>query len=475
LDSEIKTSLLSRLGSAGTEANAEVSANGRGESEHSQSGRKASPKTNTVVREVRLNVTGFHPGNSEGEHQVFTEEAHSMLVRENGGVIQLSTDVTRGQLLLLANAEARHEVVAQVTRTYRPMNRCVELEFAEPAPGFWGMEFSAATALLPKDPKLTAASALLSGDGSAEESSEPPPPTPTAEEVQALKQAAKAGMTGAPQRAAEESRPAEQDSAPAEWADTRQAQFPNPSLKFTAPLPRSRRFLPRGRLTPGAAPRLMLLSAALVLTVIGAVWYTYKVISKQAPKTHSAAAALYGEKASLPTKAQEAALQGAGFISTNVASGAPLTSAVAPAKVADSAAQPEETKASETESSVGKTGAAKTLAAKRAAAPPTSRPDADSTVVSIGEGVIVPAKLIKSIRAVASLDSLHDFETGNVVIDAVVNTEGQVIFIGVISGPPSLRKPAVEAVKQYRYEPATRNGQPIPEHVHITVRFRFES
>ena len=87
----------------------------------------------------------------------------------------------------------------------------------------------------------------------------------------------------------------------------------------------------------------------------------------------------------------------------------------------------------------------------------------------------MPPKLLKSVVAVASLDNLRDFETGKVMIDAVVGTEGEVHYITVISGPPSLRAPAVEAVKQYRYEPATRNGQPVPEHVHITVRFRFES
>ena len=87
----------------------------------------------------------------------------------------------------------------------------------------------------------------------------------------------------------------------------------------------------------------------------------------------------------------------------------------------------------------------------------------------------MPAKLIKSVLAVASLDAVRDFESGNVVIDAVVGAEGEVHFITVISGPPSLRTPAVEAVKQYRYEPATRNGQPVPEHVRITIRFRFES
>ena len=106
---------------------------------------------------------------------------------------------------------------------------------------------------------------------------------------------------------------------------------------------------------------------------------------------------------------------------------------------------------------------------------PTARATSDPIVASPLESVIVPPKLIKSVRAVASLDDLRDFETGNVVIDAVVGTEGEVHFIRVLSGPPSLRAPAVEAVRQYQYEPATRNGQPVPAHVNITVRFRFES
>jgi protein TonB len=75
---------------------------------------------------------------------------------------------------------------------------------------------------------------------------------------------------------------------------------------------------------------------------------------------------------------------------------------------------------------------------------------------------------------VASLEALRDFETGNVVIDAVVGTSGEVNFVSVISGPPSLRDSAVQSLKQYKYEPATRNGQPVPAHVTITIHFRFE-
>ncbi len=86
----------------------------------------------------------------------------------------------------------------------------------------------------------------------------------------------------------------------------------------------------------------------------------------------------------------------------------------------------------------------------------------------------MPPKLIKSVRALAPIEALRDFETGNVVVDAVVGTTGEVNLVSILSGPPSLRSPAVASLKEYRYEPATRNGQPVPAHVTITIHFRFE-
>jgi len=72
------------------------------------------------------------------------------------------------------------------------------------------------------------------------------------------------------------------------------------------------------------------------------------------------------------------------------------------------------------------------------------------------------------------MDAVRDFETGRVVIDAVVGTTGQVESMSVISGPPSLYDAAKKALKQYRYEPATQNGQPVPVHITVTIRFQFE-
>jgi TonB family protein len=112
--------------------------------------------------------------------------------------------------------------------------------------------------------------------------------------------------------------------------------------------------------------------------------------------------------------------------------------------------------------------------AKASSVRPAAKPAAGTEANSGKDSAVVPPKLIHSGQAVASLEALRDFERGNVVIDAVVGTSGEVHFISVISGPPSLREPAVESLKEYRYEPATLSGQPVPAHVTITIHFRFE-
>jgi len=180
-------------------------------------------------------------------------------------------------------------------------------------------------------------------------------------------------------------------------------------------------------------------------------------------------------RASLPPGSREAAKEHLEISNTKVASDAPVTSPGMPSQTAESPAQPFASSGSIAQSAVRITSPSTTLAEKRAMVRPTARATSDPIVASAVESVMVPPKLIKSVRAVASLDAVRDFETGDVVIDAVVGTTGEVHFISVLSGPPSLREAAVEALKQYQYEPATLNGQPVPAHVNITIHFRFES
>jgi hypothetical protein len=506
-----------------SEPQPEAFPNEPGEAATSQPSTKPSIKTNMVAHEVRVKVTGAQPNTTAGKRDLFTEDTSSVLVFENGGVIQLSAAVAPGQLLFLANLESKREVVAQVKRkrAYKPTTCYVELEFAEPAPRFWGIEFSAAAALLPKDAKeAEAAARVISAEATSDDPGEPPP-SPAAEEVQALKREVEAlkeqlkwiQTPAASQQAPEpvaslqlaawnasrtdsnsnlgsdeapgvavtgKSRPIELDPARIQLTAAEQMQLPKPSLDFTASLRMAKRpFRARGNFTPGfrgGVLRLALLTTALVVTAVGAAWYKHWIPWKSSAKKPSVTvpAIAVNARTSLPPGSREAAMERSEFSNVKVASDAPGTSPGMPLHAAESPAQPFASSGSFAQPAP-RTSPSAALTGKRAMVRPAARAISDHIVASSVDSVVVPPKLIKSVRALASLDALHDFETGNVVIDAVVGTEGEVHFISVISGPPSLRAPAVGAVKQYRYEPATRNGQPVPAHVNITIRFRFES
>src|SRR4029077_4378757 len=106
----------------------------------------AEAKRNAIAHETGVDVTGARPGGDSGKRELFAESTTTVLVFENGGVIRLAAEVEAGQLLFLTHRETKREVVAQVTRK-RPFptgNPYIELEFTEPAPGFWGVEIPAA-------------------------------------------------------------------------------------------------------------------------------------------------------------------------------------------------------------------------------------------------------------------------------------------------------------------------------------------
>ena len=438
---------------------------------------KPSIKTNMVAREVPLTFTRVRVGKTASERELFTDEASSVLVHGTGGVIQFSGTVARGQLVLLGNVESKREVVAQVKRIYSQKGHWVEVEFAEAASRFWGVEFSAAAALLPKAAKDAEAAARILSEAGPDDPAEAPA-LPPSDEVEAFRREVKS-LREEPQASQKPQRPPqppEEDFVPAELTAAELAQLPKPSLDFASvPLPKTKGlFRAKGKLAPGAKLRLAALVAALVATMAGAAWFKHWGPWKTAARKGSNNAPAVGANVTTsPTATREALREGTKFSVPTVANEAPAISSSTRMKVDGSPAQPVVSSKSTTRGNVRRAPPAVEVAAKAPLRP--SAPAPSARVVAEADGVVVPPKLIKSVKALASLEDVRDFETGNVVIDAVVGTEGEVHLITVISGPPSLRGPAVEAVKQYRYEPATRNGQPVPEHVHITVRFRFES
>lgn len=62
---------------------------------------------------------------------------------------------------------------------------------------------------------------------------------------------------------------------------------------------------------------------------------------------------------------------------------------------------------------------------------------------------------------------------GNVIVEAVIDTSGNVRDVRVLSRPLGLglEDSAMNAVKQWRFSPATRNGKPVAVYFQLTVTF----
>jgi hypothetical protein len=466
-----------------------------------------------ISREVQVRATGIPPEKNGPERQLFNEETASVLLAESGGVIRLAAAVSPGQLLVLANVETKREVIAQVVRkrAYKPTACYVELEFVEAAPGFWGMEFSAATALLPKNEQDVATAAMVITAAATDDQPGILPPAPAAGELQTFKReveelrgkpvstetpAANAEASALAQLRAEVSaatpipgpgdplsteailksgmdaagaaRPVEHNPDPAPWESAEQAEMPQPVSDFINSLPMSKRWrMPRGGFTPEFNRVLLGLAVLLVVLGFGTAWFKHWLPWQPAGATSKNHAAHDSVRV-----ASDAPVTSEGVS----AKSAPVSNAGAPGKADGSGALVEapSSAARVKEPALKKNASARTTPGKPSVVRPEAKPASNPDVPSGKESAVVPPKLIHSEQAVASLEAMRDFERGNVVIDAVVGTSGEVHFISVISGPPSLRGPAVESLKQYKYEPATRNGQPVPAHVTITIHFRFE-
>jgi protein TonB len=60
---------------------------------------------------------------------------------------------------------------------------------------------------------------------------------------------------------------------------------------------------------------------------------------------------------------------------------------------------------------------------------------------------------------------------GNVVLHAIISKDGHVEQLSVISGHPLLIQAALDAVRQWRYQPTMLNGDPVEVDTTITVTF----
>ena len=63
---------------------------------------------------------------------------------------------------------------------------------------------------------------------------------------------------------------------------------------------------------------------------------------------------------------------------------------------------------------------------------------------------------------------------GTVILEAIVDEEGRVESVRVLRSLTVLDKPAIDAVKQWRYSPFLLNGKPEKFILTVAVTFRLE-
>jgi protein TonB len=86
-------------------------------------------------------------------------------------------------------------------------------------------------------------------------------------------------------------------------------------------------------------------------------------------------------------------------------------------------------------------------------------------------GQVTAASIITQTRPLYPALARQARIQGNVVLHAIIDKEGKVAQLEVISGHPLLVQSALDAVKQWRYKPTQLNGDPVEVDTTITVTF----
>jgi protein TonB len=89
-------------------------------------------------------------------------------------------------------------------------------------------------------------------------------------------------------------------------------------------------------------------------------------------------------------------------------------------------------------------------------------------------GNVKPAQLLSSVAPAYPQLARNQRLSGDVKIDALIGENGHVSAMKVISGPALLHQAAMEALRQWKYQPATLNGQPMAMHLTVTVQFKLQ-
>jgi periplasmic protein TonB len=99
-------------------------------------------------------------------------------------------------------------------------------------------------------------------------------------------------------------------------------------------------------------------------------------------------------------------------------------------------------------------------------------PTAAQGIVRVG-GNVRPPELVERVPPEYPAVARAAHVQGTVVIDAVIDTTGNVVSEHAISGPNLLIPAALSAVEQWKYQPTYLNGKPVELAMQVTVSFNL--
>jgi TonB family protein len=455
-----------------------------------------------VAVEISVAATGAKPTQGKGQRELFTEQTSTVLVLPDGAVIRLAAAVTQSQLIFLTNNTTKREVVCQVLRkrSYRPTSCYVELQFTEATPDFWGVDFlteEAVSAGSQVGEEVAAAETVVEGPPAGVAAPSDKEVLQLREEVETLRTQLQSLLVKKDENAAT---PAAAEVAGAQAGtgsgeDSLEHLLPQVELDFSKMPANAGTGLAGANRKPALVDPGILRVGGLVLVlaaVLAGAWYEnwLPILNRSAAPVGAATA---GNAIAKPAKASGgSATPALTSANGNAASGIPVAAAGAQpiagevksgataVALADAAKPPTGTaaKTEDSDRSARKNSGAGDGAGKnsrkhggeKAAAQPTdAAPDAGSDSLAIS-----PAKLLHPVNPVYPPDAMRNYITGDVKLDAVVEADGRVGAMSVLSGPAPLRAAAMEALKQYKYAPAAQNGKGVASHVKVTIKFWFD-
>lgn len=447
---------------------------------------------NPVSQEIPVRIQAARGAsvNRSGQEHVepfLDEETATLILFPHGAVVRLSAGVRVGQVLVLTNRKTNRDVLCRVVnvKPLASVKGYIEIEFNNPVSGFWGVEF-------PGEPssayKPTVATAMPTATPvTAPEPQEGALPRPSVKhEVPALSPAREERPKDWGSPSSETRRPVRRDSAIG-------AELQNEALRRA----RRRR---SAWLTMVVASSCFVALAAVTGVLLFRRYHAQAAALPAATTAPSPAAIA----AAVPTPVANS--QPEGKSDAGVTAG-PAGASPVPSNKGSALADMSPVAAALVKPATSKAPAARhvpvldlsghAVASGKAAAPGAEPPPSISgnTGVSGSIGVILsaspsgagpapppPPHVATTVPAHATYSpaprypmlAMENHVEGDVQIQAQIDAKGRATHMKVLSGPPLLYQAAMDALRQWEFEPSRLDGNPVDSQTVVTIQFRLK-